>query len=235
MVDTLADARLLSVGSQTVEIAHEAIIQTWPRLRRWIDETRDDLRTRQRIDRAAAEWDGQERNPALLYRGTPLDAALEWAGGHPDELSGLERDFLDSSDAARRAEREEAEAVARRRQRVRWAAIGALSVLATAAVIASVVALVALQRSRADARDARDASTLANERFARALATQSMSASPTIRCSESRSRPRASPAARRRSPRRAARSSRRGSPAPRRRDRFRSAHRSRWATRSRSR
>ena len=177
VVDTLADARLLSVGSQTVEIAHEAIIQTWPRLRRWIDETRDDLRTRQRIDRAAAEWDGQERNPALLYRGTPLDAALEWAAAHPDELSVLEGDFLDASDAARRVEREEAETIARRRQRVRWAAIGALGTLAAAAVIASLVALVALQRSWADARDARDAGTLANERFARALATQSMSAS----------------------------------------------------------
>ncbi|MGZ8765440.1 MAG: WD40 repeat domain-containing protein, partial [Acidimicrobiia bacterium] len=177
-VDTLADARLLSVDSQTVEIAHEAIIQTWPRLRRWIDDTRDDLRTRQRIDRAAAEWDGQERNPALLYRGTPLDASLEWAGAHPEELSGLDRDFLETSEGVRSAERNEAEAVARRGQRVRWAAIGALATLATAAVIASLVALVALQRSRADARDAREASTLANERFARALATQSMSASP---------------------------------------------------------
>lgn len=175
-VDKLADARLLSVDSQTVEIAHEAIIQTWPRLRGWIDETRDELRMRQRIDRAAAEWDGQDRNPALLYRGTPLDAALEWAGAAPDQLSALDRDFLETSEGVRRAEREEAEAVARRRQRVRWVAISALGTLAAAAVIATLVALVALQRSQNDARDAREASTLANERFARALATQSMSA-----------------------------------------------------------
>ena len=177
-VDKLADARLLSVDSQTVEIAHEAIIQTWPRLRGWIDETRDALRTRQRIDRAAVEWDGQERNPALLYRGTPLDAALEWADAAPDQVSALDRDFLETSEGVRRAEQEEAEAVARRRQRVRWVAIGALATLTAAAVIATLVALVALQRSRADARHAREASTLANERFARALATQSMSAAP---------------------------------------------------------
>lgn len=178
VVDTLADARLLIVDHQTVEIAHEAIIQRWPRLGRWIDETRDELRTRQRIDSAAAEWDGQERNPALLYRGTPLDAALEWAASHSDELTPLERDFLETSEGVRRDERDVADAVARRRQRARWAAIGALGSLATAAVIASVFALVALQQSRADERHARDASTLANERFARALATQSISAAP---------------------------------------------------------
>jgi hypothetical protein len=44
-------ARLLVTGSDraarpTVEVAHEALIRTWPRLREWIDLNREKLRTR---------------------------------------------------------------------------------------------------------------------------------------------------------------------------------------------
>ena len=50
VVDRMVDARLLTVDRDSLEIAHEALLRSWPRLRNWIDEARDDLRTRQRID-----------------------------------------------------------------------------------------------------------------------------------------------------------------------------------------
>ena len=37
-LDTLADHRLLTIDSDSVEVAHEALLREWPRLRTWLDE-----------------------------------------------------------------------------------------------------------------------------------------------------------------------------------------------------
>src|SRR3546814_6084661 len=47
VVERLTEVRLLTVGDRKVQIAHEALLRTWPRLRGWIEESRDDLRMRQ--------------------------------------------------------------------------------------------------------------------------------------------------------------------------------------------
>src|SRR3546814_11127575 len=84
-----------------------------PRLRGWIEESRDDLRMRQRIARAAAEWQAAERDTDLLYRGTPLLTAQEWLARNPDLVGDLESSFL----AASAAEQAERAALAAERQR----------------------------------------------------------------------------------------------------------------------
>ena len=62
VIADLADARLVVTGrdpgsgQDTVEVAHEALIRRWPRLRKWLKEDRDDLHARREIDRAAAGW-----------------------------------------------------------------------------------------------------------------------------------------------------------------------------------
>src|SRR3546814_20849294 len=84
-----------------------------PRLRGWIEESRDDLRMRQRIARAAAEWQAAERDTDLLYRGTPLLTAQEWLARNPDLVGDLESSFL----AASAADQAEREALAAERQR----------------------------------------------------------------------------------------------------------------------
>ena len=86
VVEALTEARLLTVDDATVQIAHEALLHSWPRLHAWIEAYRDDLRTRQRISHAAAEWNEERRDPDLLYRGTPLLSALEWATQNPGQL-----------------------------------------------------------------------------------------------------------------------------------------------------
>ena len=53
----------------TVEVAHEALLREWGRLRGWIEAVREDLRTRQRISAAAQEWEDSERDPSVLLRG----------------------------------------------------------------------------------------------------------------------------------------------------------------------
>jgi hypothetical protein len=64
-------ARLLVTGLDraarpTVEVAHETLIRTWPRLRAWIDINREKLRARAAVVRAKAEWEQQGRREDLL-------------------------------------------------------------------------------------------------------------------------------------------------------------------------
>ena len=110
------------------------------------------LQTRRRIGVAADEWQGQDRNPDLLYRGTQLAGALEWLDEHPHELTPVARDFLDEArrGAGRRSSsRGRGEARGRRNRRL---AVTALAALAVAAIAASVFAFVALGRSQENER-----------------------------------------------------------------------------------
>ena len=63
----------------TVEVAHEALLDHWPRLRAWIDDARDDLLTRRRLAAAAADWLNAGSDPSFLYAGGRLDVAEAWA------------------------------------------------------------------------------------------------------------------------------------------------------------
>ena len=49
VLKTLADARLVTTGEQTVEVAHEALIREWPALRGWLEEDRDGLRIHREV------------------------------------------------------------------------------------------------------------------------------------------------------------------------------------------
>ncbi len=169
VVERLTEARLLTIDDTSIAIAHEALLSTWPQLQGWIEASRDDLRTRQRISRAALEWDSQDRDTDLLYRGTPLLAALEWAASNPEQLGAVERDFLDAA-AETRARMEAADAEKRHRaRRVRRIVTVVLSVLALGATSASIVALTALRQARLNAERAEAATGEARERFAAAL------------------------------------------------------------------
>jgi hypothetical protein len=69
VLDTFGRHRLLtfdrepSTREPTVEIAHEALLSAWGRLRKWIDDAREDLRQERGLARAAAEWRGSDRDP----------------------------------------------------------------------------------------------------------------------------------------------------------------------------
>ncbi|MFI9833179.1 helix-turn-helix domain-containing protein [Streptomyces sp. NPDC051913] len=107
VVDALARARLLTLDDDTVEMAHEALITSWPRLRGWIDADRERLRAHRKLTEAAHTWRELGREKGALYRGSRLTAVQEYFGGAPrGELTELERDFLDASrDDARRGRR----------------------------------------------------------------------------------------------------------------------------------
>ncbi|MFD5477051.1 nSTAND1 domain-containing NTPase [Streptomyces hawaiiensis] len=96
--EALARARLLTLDGDTVEMAHEALITAWPRLRGWIEEDRERLRAHRNLTEAARAWQELNREEGALYRGSRLAAAQEHFGGAPrEDLTDLEHAFLHAS------------------------------------------------------------------------------------------------------------------------------------------
>ena len=59
VLEQLAGARLLVVADDSAEIAHEALIREWPRLRGWLAEDREELRTLRQLATAARSWEAR--------------------------------------------------------------------------------------------------------------------------------------------------------------------------------
>jgi hypothetical protein len=144
VVDALAAARLITVEAATVEVAHEALFDNWPRLANWLDEDEHGRRLRAHLAPAALAWDESGRPEADLYRGVRLDAAVDWAREHPTHLTPAERDFLTASVSAAEQElqaeraRTAHEARAGRRLRVLLTAVAGAAAVAVAATIVAV-------------------------------------------------------------------------------------------------
>lgn len=101
LIDHLVRARLLLVqttsGSPTVELVHESLISTWPILRRWLEEGREDQAIREQLRTAARQWEQRSKDGGLLWSGDTLREALAWQKRHPRELPARETGFLDAS------------------------------------------------------------------------------------------------------------------------------------------
>ena len=108
VLDVLADQRLLTTSQDSVEVAHEALLREWPRLRGWLEEDVQGRALHRHLITTSHDWDQGGRDPGELYRGARLTGTLEWAGDHDADLNQLEREYLDASRAA--AEQEMAEA-----------------------------------------------------------------------------------------------------------------------------
>jgi hypothetical protein len=94
----------------TVDVAHEALIRSWTRLRSWLAEARDELRASQRLQASALEWQAADRDSSFLVSGSKLEQLTLLQQSENVVLAPLERDYLDAAlaarDAAARAEEE---------------------------------------------------------------------------------------------------------------------------------
>jgi WD40 repeat protein/DNA-binding SARP family transcriptional activator len=144
----LTESRLVTLDEGTVEVAHEALLREWPRLRAWLEEDIEGRRLHQHLGNAATEWERSDRDPAELYRGARLASALDWAPSHDPELNELEREFLE---AGKEASEREAERQRRANRRLRALLAGAGALL-VAAVIGGVIAVSQRQEARSAAR-----------------------------------------------------------------------------------
>ncbi|WP_331744302.1 hypothetical protein [Kitasatospora sp. NBC_01300] len=141
LLHRLAAARLIVLADGTVDVAHEAVIRAWPRLRHWIDVDREALRTHRRLTQAALTWHELQRDPGALYRGAQLATAWGWSRTRGAALNRLESAFLDASIAAD-------DQRGRRRRRT----VVALAVLTVLSLVLAVTAFVQGERSDAQRR-----------------------------------------------------------------------------------
>ena len=94
-------SRLLTVSDGAVEVAHEALLREWPRLRGWLEEDAEGRRLHRHLTQAARDWGDGGRDRGELYRGARLASALEWRAGH--EPSSTRPSGASSTPAAPRA------------------------------------------------------------------------------------------------------------------------------------
>lgn len=99
----------------TIEVAHEALLREWPRLRRWLADSRDDVRLQRQLALAAAEWVEANKENGFLLRGGRLDMFAEWKESSSLALTQTEQEFLRVSLKAREV-REMAEKERQRRE-----------------------------------------------------------------------------------------------------------------------
>jgi serine/threonine protein kinase len=151
VVDRLVRSRLL-VGQITagegggtsaggaIEIVHESLIQSWPMLRRWLDETQEDAGFLEQLRNAAKQWQAKGYAQHLLWRGESMQEAKLWHSRYRGELPDLQRAYLKAVFALS----------ARGARRKRVAIIGAMSFLVLL-VVAAGVALVMIRDAQQDA------------------------------------------------------------------------------------
>lgn len=119
----LREAGLLTTegtpGAETVEIAHEGLLHRWSRLNSWIDDDRNFLLWRQRVEFAMREWVESRRDPSLLLQGNAILESERWLEARVKDINSAETRFIDES---RRFSR-------RSKQRKRIVLVAALCVL----------------------------------------------------------------------------------------------------------
>lgn len=121
VLDAFGKSRLLSFDRDlqtrgpTVEVAHEALLREWLRLREWLNESRSDVRLQRVLANATVEWLNANRDSSYLLQGTRLAQFEGWAATTQIALTRDERAFLNASITERQAH-EVAEADRQRRE-----------------------------------------------------------------------------------------------------------------------
>lgn len=128
----------------TVEVAHEALIRTWDRLREWLEASRERLRVQRQLLLAAADWTASGHDPSYLASGVRLSQfetlAVEKDPALAVALTGEERAYVQASVTRREGERSARE---QQRRRVMLGLVGGMVltlILAAFAVVQSVQA-----------------------------------------------------------------------------------------------
>jgi WD40 repeat protein len=165
VVEKLVAARLLVVSDselgKRIEIAHETLLDAWPRLVEWRREDQEGTRLRDLIRAAARQWEERGRSRGLLWRGDELAEYRRWRARHPGPLTSAEEAFTAASltDAAR----------GRRR---RTLMIGGAVVALTAVAVALLILRARAEQQRSPADSARGDVEKSASQLHRQLLTQ---------------------------------------------------------------
>lgn len=165
------DARLVVSDGEHVQIAHEALLREWPRVRAWLEEDRERIRFRRAISDQAAEWDAGGRRPSDRLAGGRLELASDDLALGTEGWPSLAREYVEESVAARETARQAerlqlvAQRRANRRLRLLLASVAGLLVVA---LVAGAIALSARRSAVDEADRARAEQARADEQAAAA-------------------------------------------------------------------
>jgi WD40 repeat protein len=139
LIEALIGARLLvargTESQQQVEVAHEALLRKWPKLRGWLDLERDLILGKRQIEAALADWKTAPeplKGEALLH-GLLLTRAREWLARHRYALTVEEQAFIAAS--ARSADAQVRRQLLLRRM-VTWGSAASATVFAGLSAVA---------------------------------------------------------------------------------------------------
>jgi WD40 repeat protein/class 3 adenylate cyclase len=110
VMNILAEARLITLGEETAEVAHEALIREWPTLREWLNRDREGLQLHRHLTETSHEWEVLDREISVLYRGSRLAQANEWTATNPLAMNLQEKTFLEASNRQSFLDEQEREA-----------------------------------------------------------------------------------------------------------------------------
>lgn len=83
-----------NVEGQTVEVAHEALLRSWRRLTRWLDEDREFLLWHRRFEDQFTDWEKVGRKGNTLLTGLALNEAVDWLDRRDTQLTQSELEFI---------------------------------------------------------------------------------------------------------------------------------------------
>lgn len=148
VIDLFGRYRLLTFDhdpltrNATVEVAHEALIRQWERLRGWLDENREGLRLHRRLTSASEDWLQSNRDKSFLARGARLERWADWSSHTDIALNEIEREYLKISleerDAQLKKEKEREERERQLEQRAQRF-LRAFAIFASIAAVAGIV------------------------------------------------------------------------------------------------
>lgn len=175
LTQRLADSRLVVTsreagsGYEMVEVAHEALIQRWERLRTWLATDRAFRSWQEGLRAALHQWEAAGQDEELLLRGSALSQAEAWLVERAGELGPEERAYIKAAVDRRERARAEQEARQERERRIERRSrrlLGALAaVLALAAIVATGLTVYSFSQRR-EALEAYSLSATANARGA---------------------------------------------------------------------
>ncbi|MFG3525052.1 hypothetical protein ACGF5S_32675 [Nocardia nova] len=179
VIEQFAERRLITVGEDTVEVAHEALLTNWSRMRDWIESDRITIIRRHRLADAAHEWTQNRQRWSDLFTSSRTQEFAKWAADEEvrRQLNPQEARFLKRSITYRRI-----------RRGVVAAVIAALAVAVVVSVGAYIITrnslnATQLARDESDSRQAAVQSELMRSRdpaLAQQLALAGYRISPTL-------------------------------------------------------
>jgi WD40 repeat protein/transcriptional regulator with XRE-family HTH domain len=103
VIESFGKARLLSFDRDpisrgaTIEVAHEALLREWIRLREWLNESRGEVRLQRQLATAAQEWQNAGHDLSFLMTGSRLEQFEGWSANTNVALTQAEHAYLDAS------------------------------------------------------------------------------------------------------------------------------------------